>query len=234
MNSNTLCKKLIAFLLGLFIIAFGVALSVKANLGVSPISCAPYVFSLKSSFTLGELTILLNTLFIVAQILLLRKKYRLMQLIQLPAVVIFGYFIDFSMSMLVDLHALTYPEQLFWCLLSCAVVAFGVLLEIKSSLTYLPGEGLAVTIVEVFEKEFGKVKVAIDSSLVAVGVISSFVLTAQLQGIREGTIIAALLIGFLVKIYSKKLSFLDTWLGKETPKEALIEPSLDNAESARQ
>ena len=234
MNINTFFKKLTAFILGIFIIAFGIALSVKANLGVSPISCAPYVFSLKSSFTLGELTILLNTLFIIVQILLLRKKYRLIQLIQLPTVVIFGYFIDLSISMLIDLHASTYQEQLFWCLLSCAVIAFGVLLEIKSALIYLPGEGLAVTIVEVFEKEFGKVKVAIDSSLVTVGVISSFVLTAQLQGIREGTILAALLIGFLVKIYSKKLSFIDTWLGNATQQETLTEPSLDTADSARQ
>ena len=229
MNSITLFKKLFAFILGLFILAFGVSLSVKANLGVSPVSCIPYVLSLKSSLTLGELTVLLNALFIVIQILLLRKKYPLIQLVQLPAVIVFGYFIDLSMSILVNVQIPTYPEQLVCCLLSCVVVAFGVFLEVKSALTYLPGEGLAITIVEVFEKEFGKVKVTIDTSLVIVGVISSFILAGQLQGIREGTIIAALIIGFLVKIYSKKFSILDTWLEKDTQQKTSACPSLDTA-----
>lgn len=194
--------------------ALGVALSVKADLGVSPISCVPYVFySFRSSVTLGELTILLNIALILLQIALLRKRYRFIQLVQLPAVVLFGYFIDLTMYMVSGITICSYAQQIFWCLLSCVVLAFGVFLEVKSELTYLPGEGVVAAICHVFEKEFGKVKVGVDSALVVLGVFSSFVLMHQLRGIGEGTIIAALSVGLFVKFYNCKLAFVvERWL----------------------
>ena len=223
MKTSMLVKKVLTFSSGLFIMAFGVALSVKANLGVSPISCVPYIYSLHLPFTLGELTILFNTVFVIAQIILLRKKYRLIQLIQLPAVIVFGYFIDFALYMVSGINPPSYNWQVFWCLLSCIIVGLGVFLEVKSDLTYLPGEGIIVAISDTFQKEFGKIKIGFDSSLVLFGTASSFILLHRLEGIREGTIVAALLIGYLVKLYSSKLPMIDVWLGKESLKEKLAE-----------
>jgi uncharacterized membrane protein YczE len=193
-----------------------VALSVKANLGVSPISCIPYVFSLKLPLTLGEVTILFNTLLVSMQIVLLRKNYRLIQLIQLPAVIMFGFFIDLSVSLFSGLTISSYGGQLACCLLSSVVIGFGVFLEVKSELTYLPGEGIAMAIVEVLQKEFGKVKICTDSSMVAIGILSSLIFFQRLQGIREGTIIAAFLVGYLAKICCRRLTILDHWLGQDS------------------
>ncbi len=205
-------KKVSGFVLGLFIMAFGVALSVRADLGVSPISCAPYVYSLMLSLTLGELTILLNALLIVMQVIILRRKYRLVQMLQIPAVVIFGYFIDLATNMLSGLNVSSYVWQVFWCLISCAVLALGVFIIIKANLTYLPGEGLAVAIADTFQKEFGKVKIGIDSSMVIIGTASSFIFIYRLQGIREGTIISALTVGYLVRFFSTILPATGIWL----------------------
>lgn len=223
MKSGNLWKKTIVFGFGLFVLALGVALSVKADLGVSPVSCVPYVYSLKSQLTLGQLTIVMNASFVVLQILLLRRKYRLFQLIQLPSIMVFGCFIDGSMRLVSGLTVVSYGAQLLLCLVSCAVVAAGIFLEVKSGLTYLPCEGLAMTLSELWRKEFGAVKVGIDSCLVLFGLVSSFVLMHSLQGIREGTIIAALFIGFLVKFYLIKCTVLDGWLGNEPPS---IQPSV--------
>ena len=220
MKNITLLKKITTFIVGLFIMAIAVALSIKADLGVSPISCVPYIYSLKTSFTVGELTILLNALLMVMQMILLRKKYHLVQLIQLPAVIVFGFFIDLALHLLADLPVSSYGLKAFWCTLSCIVLAFGVFLEVKSDLTYLPGEGFVAAIVEIFQHEFGKVKVGLDSSLVIIGVLSSFVLLHQLEGIREGTLAAALLVGLLVKFYTHKLPIFDTWLGNDALKKA--------------
>lgn len=213
MQTNNLFLRISTFIFGLFIMAFGVSLSVKANLGVSPISCIPYIYSLKLPFTMGELTILFNLILIVFQVILLRKDYKLIQLIQLPVVFLFGYFIDFTLVMVTNLDASNYGSQIFWCLMGCIVVAFGVFLEIKASLTYLPGEGLAKAIADTLEKEFGKAKISVDSSMVIIGIISSFILLQGLKGVREGTFAAAILVGFLAKFYSNKLQFVDNWLG---------------------
>lgn len=192
--------------------SLGVALSVKANMGVSPISCIPYVYSLKSSFTLGELTTAFNIILILGQVAVLRKKYRIIQLIQLPVVFAFGVFIDFSLSLVSGLWVSNYAWQAFWCLLSCIVIALGVFLEVKANITYLPGEGLALAIAETFGKEFGKAKIAVDSSMVFIGIISSYVFLFRLQGIREGTVLAAVLVGFIAKFFGKKIRIADTWL----------------------
>ncbi|MDZ8119503.1 YczE/YyaS/YitT family protein [Pontiella agarivorans] len=212
MKLSTLVKKIALFMTGLFIMAVAVALSIKADLGVSPISCVPYVYSLKTSLSVGQLTILLNILLMVLQVILLRRNYRIIQLIQLPAVMVFGMFIDLALLLLADLPVSSYGLRAFWCMLSCAVLGFGVFLEVKSDLTYLPGEGFVAAVVEKFEHEFGKVKIGVDSALVLVGLLSSFVLLHQLKGIREGTLAAALLVGLFVKFYSRKLSVVDGWL----------------------
>lgn len=219
MKNNKLILRSSTFLFGLFIMAMGVALSVKANLGVSPISCIPYVYSFLFPYTLGELTIAFNILIILLQILLLRRRYRLIQLIQLPVVFAFGYFIDLSMNLLNNWQLTNYIGQMLVCLLSCAVLALGVYLEVKAKITYLPGEGLALAISETFKKEFGKSKVGVDSGMVILGIISSYIFLHQLQGIREGTIIAAIIVGFIAKFYSQKIDFLFSWLEIDTPEE---------------
>lgn len=205
--------------------ALGVALSVKACLGVSPISCIPYVFSLRFPLSLGTTTILFNILLILLQVLLLRKQYQLFQLIQLPVVFVFGFFIDFTMHLISWLEPAHYLVQAFVCLLGCVVLAFGVFLEVKAKLTYLPGEGLAMAITKTFKVEFGKSKIGVDSSFVLFGLVSSFLFLHRLDGIREGTVAAALLVGYIVRFYDKWINLPEKWLATEpVHKEKELQP----------
>ncbi|XPV69828.1 MAG: DUF6198 family protein [Halarcobacter sp.] len=222
-----LIKRLFVFIVGLFIMSFGVSFSVKADIGVSPISCVPYIYSVYFPLTIGEFTILLNVLFMGIQIAILRKEYNLFQLVQLPAIIVFGYCIDGTMFLIESLIPSNYIEQLILCLISCAALAFGILLVVKSKLTYLPLEGLVVVISKTFKKEFGKVKISMDTLMVILGVISSFVFLNHLVGIREGSIIAALSIGAMIKYFSTNLPFIENWLADEVTKESDVEDISD-------
>jgi uncharacterized membrane protein YczE/cytidylate kinase len=213
MMKNNIAIRCVVLVIGLFIMAFGVALSVKANLGTSPISCIPYVYSLGYPITIGTASIVMNLLLILLQVVLLRRSYQLVQLLQLPVALFFGVFIDVAMHLLSGVDATTYWTQWLLCLLSCAILAFGVFLEVKAKVTYLAGEGLSLAIAKTFHVEFGKAKVGLDCSLVVIGVASSFILLHDLQGIREGTIAAALLVGTIARFYGSKLSVLDRYIG---------------------
>ena len=90
-------KRYLLFLVGLFVNALGVSLVTKANLGTSPISSIPYVLSLNFPFTLGNFTIFFSILLIVLQILILRKNFKLENILQIPVSIAFGYFIDLTM-----------------------------------------------------------------------------------------------------------------------------------------
>ncbi|MBN2628762.1 MAG: YitT family protein [Spirochaetales bacterium] len=203
MKSSSYIIRSAAFIAGLFIMSLGVVLSVKAYMGVSPISCIPYILSERYPLSLGQMTTIFNLFLILLQIVLLRRKYKPFQLIQLPVIVLFGFFIDLSVIILEPFQADFYHLRLLVCLLSCAVLALGVFIEVKAGITYLPGEGVALALTEVTGIDFGKAKILVDSSMVLSGVLLSFLLHRELLGVREGTILAALLVGIFVKFYFK-------------------------------
>lgn len=210
--------RLLMFVIGLFFMAFGVALSVKANLGTTPISSVPYVYSLKPPLSMGVITVLMHVVFILLQIALLRKNYSCFQLLQLPVALIFGLFTDVTLY-LVSAHDFAggYAAQWLLCAVSIVLVAFGVFLEVKAKVVYLAGEGACVAIARVFNVEFGKVKVAFDCSLVVFALVSSWFMFGSIRGIREGTIVSALLVGILARWYARKMTFMDAWLGGQVP-----------------
>ena len=198
------------FILGLFIMAMGVALSVKADLGVSPISAIPYVLSLSSGLSLGQFTIIFNALLILFQVILLRKKFSPFQLVQLPVVFLFGFFIDFTLFLISDFYLTSYVWKVLLCLGSCVVLGFGVFLEVKAGISWLPGEGLAMAVSNTFGIDFAHTKTGTDCTMVVTGIIISFLLHREIMGIREGTVIAAVLVGAMARIFLKKLSFLES------------------------
>ncbi len=215
---------------GLFVMALGVALSVKASLGVSPISCIPYVYSVRFPLSMGATTIVFNVLLILLQIAVLGRAYKPFQLVQLPVVFLFGAFTDLALYLTRGLHAESYAGQLGLCLASCAVIGFGVFVEVKAKVTYLAGEGLALALAERFKAEFGKAKIATDCSMVTLGVLSSFLLLGRLAGLREGTLVAAVVVGYLARFYCRKLTFLDgltrpTGAPVATPTAAAVSPA---------
>jgi uncharacterized membrane protein YczE len=204
---NALLQRSLVFICGLFIMAIGVDLSVIASLGVSPISSTPYVYSLSFPLTLGQTTVILNILLVVLQILLLQKKYKWIQLVQVPAVILFGCLIDMTMPLVSWISPTHYTTQAFFCFLSCVVLALGIFILVKAKVTYLPGEGLAIALSQRFGFEFSKSKIGVDCSLVITGIISSLIFLESLQGIREGTIVAALLVGYLIRFYNRTIPF---------------------------
>ena len=201
-----IAKRYLLLLAGLSIMAFGVAFSIKASLGTSPISSVPYVVSLFAPLTVGTATIVMHCVFILLQILILRRNYHPIQLMQLPVAVFFGYLTDFGVWAVRGIHCSTYWQQWIVCLIGILLVAAGVSLEVKAGVVVLAGEGVVLAICNVLPKiKFGYMKVGFDVTLVVIACILSFTFTGHLQGVREGTVAAALLVGLIAKQIGKLL-----------------------------
>ncbi|HIW50063.1 MAG TPA: YitT family protein [Candidatus Blautia intestinavium] len=199
-------RRYLLLLVGLAIMAFGVAFSIKASLGTSPISSVPYVVSLFAPLTVGTATIIMHCVFILLQILILRKKYHPIQLMQLPVAFFFGYLTDFGVWAVQGITCDHYLQQWLVCLIGIFLVAVGVSLEVKAGVVVLAGEGVVLAICKVLPVKFGYMKVGFDVTLVAIACVLSFVFTGRLQGVREGTVAAALLVGLIAKQLGKMLS----------------------------
>ena len=201
-----IAKRYLLLLAGLSIMAFGVAFSIKASLGTSPISSVPYVVSLFAPLTVGTATIVMHCVFILLQILILRRNYHPIQLMQLPVAVFFGYLTDFGVWAVRGIHCSTYWQQWIVCLIGILLVAAGVSREVKAGVVVLAGEGVVLAICKVLPKiKFGYMKVGFDVTLVVIACILSFTFTGHLQGVREGTMAAALLVGLIAKQIGKLL-----------------------------
>lgn len=201
-------KRYIIFLIGLFVNSLGVSLITKANLGTSPISSIPYVLSLNFSFTLGNFTIFFSLLLIVLQLCILRRNFKAEHLLQIPISVLFGYFIDFTMILLKSVNPETYVMKLVYLLIGCVILGFGVYLEVLANVAMLPGESFVRAIVQTWNREFGSTKVVFDVSMAVIATALSFLLAYHLDGVREGTIIAALLVGFIARLFGNALEFI--------------------------
>ena len=200
-------KRYLLLLVGLSIMAFGVAFSIKASLGTSPISSVPFVVSLFTPLTVGTATITMHCVFILMQILILRKDYHLIQLMQLPVAFFFGYLTDFGVWAVQGISCNTYWQQWIVCLIGILLVAVGVSFEVKAGVVVLAGEGVVLAVCKVLPKiKFGYMKVGFDVTLVVIACILSFVFTGHLQGVREGTVAAALLVGLIAKQLGKLLA----------------------------
>lgn len=212
MSKKELLKRYILFILGLFVNALGVSLITKANLGTSPISSIPYTLSMGFPLTMGQFTFILNLVLIAGQIIFLRKDFQKVQLIQIPISVLFGYFIDLTMSLLSFFSPSDYIVKIASLLAGCIILAFGVSLEVIANVVMLSGEAFVKAISTKLEKEFGTTKICFDTTLTIGACIISLVMFGKIAGVREGTVIAAFIVGLIAKFFNRHLACLDKLL----------------------
>lgn len=198
-----LTKRYILFIVSLFFSALGVAITKKGELGVSPISSVANVMSFQfSQLSLGSWLIIWNCVLILGQILLLRKNFQWTQLLQVPLSFLFGWFTDFGTWMLSFFEPNHYLLRLGLVLAGTIVLGFGISLAVIANVIMNSGEAFVKAISDTIHKEFGNVKIAFDISCVVLAVILSFLFFHTLVGTREGTVIAALCTGFVVRFFN--------------------------------
>lgn len=209
-------RRYLLFVASLFINAFGIAFITKALLGTSPITSVTYVLSLFTPFTMGIWTILLNLLFVVLEpFLMTRRELKAdlrMYLLQIPIAFCFGLFIDFSMFMLFWLEPSAYVMKVTVLLVGCVILALGIALEVKANAAMMAGEYFVKTITRRFHGEFGYVKLGFDITLLTIACILSLVFLSYIQGVREGTVVSALLVGPIVHFVSPAYRIFDRWI----------------------
>ena len=131
------------FALGIFINSFGVAFVTKSDLGTSQISSVPYVLSLAfPDYTFGMTTFIFNVLFIIIQIIILRRDFHPIQFLQVFANILFSFFIDVSMNWLAFFQPETFIAKFISLIIGCMILAIGICIEVAPNVIVVPGEGV--------------------------------------------------------------------------------------------
>lgn len=203
-------KRYLLFTLGMFSMAFGISCVIKSMLGSSPISSIPYVLNLEYPLlSIGAFTFIVNMGFLLIQILLLRKNFQAIQLLQIPVTIIFSFFIDVSMHLLSFLTPELYSSRLITVLIGTSFLGLGVSLEMIGNVVKLAGEGIVHAIAIAFKLDFGNTKTGFDLSLVIIAGILSWIYFGEFRGIREGTLISAMITGTIARFFIRHLSYIN-------------------------
>ena len=200
--------RLLCLVLGLFALAQGIAFTVLADLGTDAITSPALVAHLVLGkaeggmgyefCTVGNMLICVHVSLVLLQIVLLRSKYRPIQLLQVVMGLLLGNMLDLAISYTLLLPAPSYIGALGYTILGCFLCAFGIFTFVKANLVPLSAEGLCLAISHTFGWRFSRVKVAVDCSMLAIAVLASLLMLGSLAGVREGSIICAVSIGFII------------------------------------
>lgn len=203
--------------MGLFINSFGIAFITKSALGTSQISSVPYTFSLYfSKITFGTATFIFNMLFILIQLLILKKRFKPIHALQIVTNILFSFFIDMGMYIMNWFQPVTLSGRVISLLAGCAILALGISIEVSPDVIVVPGEGIVRVIAEETHKEFGLIKVYFDVILIMIAACFSFIFFHGIRGIGIGTVISALIVGKSVSLIENHLPLIGYIKGLKT------------------
>lgn len=228
MKHDHICRRILVFAVGLLVISLSIGFITKASLGTPPISSIPYSLSLIfPSLSLGNFTIIYSLLLVFLQLVILGKQADKVSLgLQVVISFVFGYFIDFGMMLLGDFSPAIYWERIVCVLIGCFGLAFGVYLQIVADFTMVPGDGFAYALsVRIKKKPYRVVRVCSDVSMIVIAAIIGYIGMGTTGGVREGTVICALLIGTIAGIYFSRLAWLTKRLFPGDPENTAISGS---------
>lgn len=203
MSKKETAKRYILFVISLFFMGLGIAMTKHAELGVSPISSVANVVSIKFTFlSFGTWLMISNFLMIFGQVVLLRKNFKPIQLLQIPISLIFGYFTDLGMLIVGKIPNEIYLVKLALVFGGIIVLGFGITLGVIANVVLNSGEAFVKAIADVAKKDFGNTKIVFDVSWVLFSVVLSMIFfKGKVIGTREGTLISAVCLGFVIKFF---------------------------------
>ena len=204
-NKKELIRGYALFLTGLFIASMGVAFSTKAGLGTSPVASVPYSVSLVSKLlTFGGWLNLLSVIQIITQVAVLKGKCNYVEIaVQTVLAFVYGYLTNLSVWLIRGISVSGYPMQFVFMMLGCVILALGIWVQLKGGVAMLPGEAMNRAISKVTGRRYENIKILFDILYIALSAVICLVFLGKLEGVREGSIIAAFAVGSIIKVYNK-------------------------------
>lgn len=184
--------------IGIFLSSLGVSLSMKSTLGATPIGVNPAVFSSSLQISTGMGMGILLALFFIAQIIILRRNFPPFQILQLVAFVLYGCSIDLIENIISTFSVEAVWQQVIFCALGIIFLAFGVFTMLKTNFLMLPQDAVVSVISEKYHREYGKIKIVLDSMLTVIAAMGSWILHRKLVHVGIGTIAAAASVGIII------------------------------------
>lgn len=195
-------NRIFIYICGIFLIALGGVLAIKSNLGASPVSSLPLSISKVSSISLGTAATILFSLYVGLQLVILKKDFKLIQLMQIVFAILFGQVMNFF-NLIININVDNFYIRILICILSFFISAFGIMFTITANIVPVAPDGLAQAISKKAKINFGKAKVYFDCVVVMLSIMILVGNSKGLDGLGIGTVLSAVLVGRIVEQVNK-------------------------------
>ena len=204
-DKKLLAKRLLVYFVGLYLVGFSNAISKLTPLGLAPNSSLPNVISLIFNANLGVISAITFSCYVFIQWLILGKSFKKINFLQVPVSFVYGYFFDHAMKVVAGILPVptSHTLQIVYTIISAFSLGFSIKIYLTPSIISLPPEGLCGSVSQRFNISFPNAKNICDILVVLTSIILSLVFFKGLNGVREGTIIHAVLVGRAVKLADK-------------------------------
>ena len=189
-SNRSLSFRLIILIFGLFVYGLGVAMTVHAGLGIAPWDVFAQGISIQTGLSFGVSTVVVSALVLLAWIPLKVKP----GIGTVANAVLIGLFADFWLLILPDTSI--YWQQLLIFLIGVVIVAIATGLYISSALGSGPRDGLMQGTTKALERPFWMIRTGYEGTVLTLGALMG-------GQVREGTLIFAFSIGYLVQLSMK-------------------------------
>jgi len=195
-------KRIVVYLLGLLVYAFGASLMARASIGISPLTSVAYIFTRFTPLSLGVSQFLFNLLLIGIQAVWMGKEFKRIEYLQILISIVFSAFIDLAMAatIMIDSAQMSFPARSTVFAVGLAAMSVGIAVVKITDLVMLPGDGVPKVMAYKKGWAFGKAKVISDSICAASTCVISLLALGHIEGIGVGTIVAALGLGNLARL----------------------------------
>lgn len=207
--SLKLVFRYLIFILGLFLTGVGIAMTIKSDIGSTPMSIVPLVLSSVIPVSFGTMNFIWSLSFVFGQMIFLGKGFTKDQYLQFVVCPLFGFFIDFGLYIFGDYIPYGFLEKLLVLMIGCILLALGIYMQVMAKVIINPGEGIVRAIAYRARIKFGNAKIYFDIGVLTLGIILSVVLLGRIVGVGLGTLIIALGTGSIVKVFKWLFEHLD-------------------------
>lgn len=203
---KTLIIRIIVYVLGIFILAFGTVMFTRCGLGVSAVVAVPFVVSLISPLSLGTCVSIIYAIFVIVELIIYRK-IKLKVILQFPFSFVFGFVIDFYNDTvgLSNVNPSNIGIQIVFLIIAIITTAVGIVMMVHCNFIVNPPDGLVQAVASRSKKDFGTLKFFVDLTLIILSAILGLIFEHAIVGLGIGTVIAVFTIGNLIRFIDKKI-----------------------------
>lgn len=193
------------YIAGMLVLALGITLNTKTNLGVSPLISVAYCVSNLINANFGDMTLIWYIVFVVVEIVchICIKRYKaiLGDILQIPISIVFTRFMNLFADVIPDLTGSMFLRVPL-LLVAIVLTGVGIGFTLNARLIPNPGDGIVQAISDCCGKKVSTIKNIADAVCVGITIVMSLIFTGKLIGIGMGTILAVIFVGRVVAVFN--------------------------------